>query len=45
MPLRSIESRRLYRQIADQLRNLIAAGEFPSGERLPAERDLAVQCE
>jgi len=41
MPLRSIESRRLYRQIADQLRNLIAAGEFPSGERLPAERDLA----
>jgi len=43
MPLRSIESRRLYRQIADQLRNLIAAGEFPSGERLPAERDLAVQ--
>ena len=43
MPLRSIESRRLYRQIADQLRKLIAAGEFPSGERLPAERDLAVQ--
>ena len=43
MPLRSIESRRLYRQIADQLRHLIAAGEFPGGERLPAERDLAVQ--
>jgi DNA-binding FadR family transcriptional regulator len=43
MPLRSIESRRLYRQIADQLRKLIVAGEFPSGERLPAERDLAVQ--
>ncbi len=43
MPLRSIESRRLYRQIADQLRHLIAAGEFPAGERLPAERDLAVQ--
>jgi len=43
MPLRSIESRRLYRQIADQLRKLIAAGEFPSGERLPAERDLAQQ--
>jgi DNA-binding FadR family transcriptional regulator len=43
MPLRSIESRRLYRQIADQLRNLIAAGEFPAGERLPAERDLASQ--
>jgi DNA-binding FadR family transcriptional regulator len=43
MPLRSIESRRLYRQIAEQLRQLIAAGEFPAGERLPAERDLAVQ--
>jgi DNA-binding FadR family transcriptional regulator len=43
MPLRSIESRRLYRQIADQLRHLIAAGEFPAGDRLPAERDLAQQ--
>jgi len=43
MPLRSIESRRLYRQIAEQLRQLIAAGEFPAGERLPAERDLATQ--
>jgi DNA-binding FadR family transcriptional regulator len=43
MPLRSIESRRLYRQIADQLRHLIAAAEFPAGERLPAERDLAAQ--
>jgi DNA-binding FadR family transcriptional regulator len=43
MPLRSIESRRLYRQIADQLRTLIADGEFPAGERLPAERDLAQQ--
>jgi DNA-binding FadR family transcriptional regulator len=41
MPLQSIETRRLYRQIADQLRQLIAAGEFPAGERLPAERDLA----
>jgi DNA-binding FadR family transcriptional regulator len=43
MPIRGIETRRLYRQIADQLRHLIAAGEFPAGERLPAERDLAVQ--
>jgi DNA-binding FadR family transcriptional regulator len=41
MPLQSIETRRLYRQIADQLRQLIAAGEYPAGERLPAERDLA----
>lgn len=43
MPLKSIETRRLYRQIAEQLRKLIAAGEFPAGERLPAERDLAAQ--
>jgi len=31
----------LYRQIADQLAQLIANGEFPSGTRLPAERELA----
>jgi len=41
MPLHTIEPRRLYRQIADQLRTLIGAGEFPLGSRLPAERDLA----
>jgi DNA-binding FadR family transcriptional regulator len=28
-------------QIADQVRSLIAAGEFPRGSRLPAERELA----
>lgn len=43
MPLRKIEVPRLYRRIADQVRQLIAAGEFPVGERLPAERDLAAQ--
>jgi DNA-binding FadR family transcriptional regulator len=43
MPLHTIEPRRLYRQIADQLRALIAAGEFALGSRLPPERDLAVQ--
>ncbi|MCR5866354.1 MAG: FadR/GntR family transcriptional regulator [Aquincola tertiaricarbonis] len=43
MPLQSIEPRRLYRQIADQLRGLIEAGEFAPGSRLPAERELAVQ--
>ncbi|MEJ8854727.1 FadR/GntR family transcriptional regulator [Variovorax robiniae] len=41
MPLQSIEPKRLYRQIADQLRALIAKGEFAPGARLPAERDLA----
>jgi GntR family transcriptional regulator, transcriptional repressor for pyruvate dehydrogenase complex len=43
MPLQSIEPRRLYRQIADQLRALIRAGEYPVGSRLPPERDLATQ--
>jgi GntR family transcriptional repressor for pyruvate dehydrogenase complex len=43
MPFHSIEPRRLYRQIADQIRTLIKSGEFPSGSRLPPERDLAKQ--
>jgi DNA-binding FadR family transcriptional regulator len=43
MPLSSIEPRRLYRQIADQLRDLIVRGEFVPGARLPPERDLAKQ--
>jgi len=43
MPLQSIEPRRLYRQIAEQLRALIRSGEYPVGSRLPPERDLAQQ--
>ncbi len=43
MPLQTIEPRRLYRQIADQLRTLIERGEFAAGARLPPERDLALQ--
>lgn len=43
MPIQSIEPRRLYRQIADQIRTLIRAGEFSAGARLPPERDLARQ--
>ncbi len=43
MPFHSIEPRRLYRQIADQIRALIRSGEFPAGTRLPPERDLAKQ--
>lgn len=41
--LQPIEPRRLYRQIADQLRALISKGELVAGARLPAERDLARQ--
>ncbi|MDP2771367.1 MAG: FadR/GntR family transcriptional regulator [Giesbergeria sp.] len=43
MPFQPIEPRRLYRQIADQLRQLIQSGEFAMGTRLPPERDLAAK--
>src|SRR5437763_7544866 len=43
MPIHSIEPRRLYRQIADQIRTLIRSREFAAGTRLPPERDLASQ--
>ena len=43
MPIQAIEPQRLYRQISNQLRELIVGGEFPLGSRLPSERDLAVQ--
>jgi GntR family transcriptional regulator, transcriptional repressor for pyruvate dehydrogenase complex len=38
-----VESRRLYQQIADQIRELIDRGGFEAGTRLPPERDLAQQ--
>ena len=41
MPIQTLEPRRLYRQIADQLRGLIERGEYIVGARLPPERDLA----
>jgi DNA-binding FadR family transcriptional regulator len=43
MRLQVVEPRRLYRQIADQIRTLIGKGEVARGARLPAERDLARQ--
>lgn len=41
MPLQTVEPRRLYRQIAEQIGGLIGNGEFARGSRLPAERELA----
>jgi len=41
MPLQTVEPQRLYRQIAEQLRALIGSGEYQTGARLPAERDIA----
>lgn len=43
MPLHTVEPQRLYRRIAGQLRRLIDSGEYSPGQRIPAERDLAVQ--
>lgn len=43
MPIKKMENPRLYRQIADQLIQLIDNNEFPPGSRLPAERELAEQ--
>lgn len=41
MRLQAVEPRRLYLQIAEQIRKLIGKGAVAPGERLPAERDLA----
>ncbi|MGE3161698.1 MAG: FadR/GntR family transcriptional regulator [Burkholderiales bacterium] len=41
MRLQAVEPRRLYLQIAEQLRRLIRKGSIAPGERLPAERELA----
>src|SRR3954466_15687110 len=43
MPIQTVENRRLYRQIADQIAALIEKGEYGAGARLPPERDLAKQ--
>ena len=43
MPLQTVEPRRLYRQIADQISAMIGKGEYVPGSRLPPERDLAKQ--
>jgi DNA-binding FadR family transcriptional regulator len=38
-----MDSRRLYQQVADQIRQVIEASGFAPGTRLPAERELAQQ--
>lgn len=43
MPIQTVSTQRLYRQIADQLGELIRSGEFKPGGRLPSERDLSQQ--
>jgi GntR family transcriptional repressor for pyruvate dehydrogenase complex len=43
LQFKPVESRRLYQQIADQIRELIDRGGFEPGTRLPPERDLAQQ--
>ncbi|MEK1886724.1 MAG: FadR/GntR family transcriptional regulator [Phyllobacterium sp.] len=37
----AIQPRRLYQQVAEQIRDLIECGSFAVGERLPGERELA----
>jgi len=41
--LKGADSRRLYHQIADQLREKIRQGHYSLGSRLPPERELALQ--
>jgi DNA-binding FadR family transcriptional regulator len=41
MPFQTVATQRLYQQVAQQISDLIRAGELPEGGRLPAERDLA----
>ena len=43
MPIQMVSTQRLYRQIAEQIADLIRRGEFKPGDRLPAERELAAQ--
>lgn len=41
--LRPVTPRTVSDQVADQLRALVASGEFKPGDRIPAERDLAAR--
>ena len=41
--MKSTEPKRLYQSVATQILALISQGEFPPGERLPPERELALK--
>lgn len=41
MSLKAVEPRRLYRQVADQIRHYLVTGALPVGARLPTEREFA----
>lgn len=41
--LKQVDNRRLYQQIADQIRTFIDKGSYTAGARLPPERELAQQ--
>jgi DNA-binding FadR family transcriptional regulator len=43
MPLKLLEPRRIYQQIAEQIIAMIASGELAPNARLPSERDLALR--
>ena len=41
LKLQAVSNRKLYLQIADQIRDQILSGEATPGQQLPSERDLA----
>ena len=42
MKLQAVSNKKLYIQIADQIRELISSGAIQPGQQLPSERDLAL---
>lgn len=42
-PFRPVKTRRVFEEICEQIRNRLANGELRPGDRLPAERDLALE--
>ncbi len=43
MPFQMVQVSKLYRQVAEQIANLIESGELHAGERLPPERELSTR--